>query len=107
MLNWIKKLLGFECEIDSKLFRKSLHQYPYGAADCSGAYLANITEVLVTKKGKLVTCHIRTHRPGILIGKHGDQIAGIKELMELKAISQCEHLIIDIQKETMFQGLYD
>jgi len=103
MFNTIKKLLGFEYEIDSKIFCKALVQYPYNS-DSSGAYLSHITAVWATWKGNRITVHIKTHCPGILIGKAGRQISEIKELMEY--MSKNKDLSIDIQEETMFNGLY-
>ena len=103
MINYIKNLLGIEYEIDSKVFRMSLVTYPYQSG-ASGSYLKNITKVWATiRKGK-TTVHIRTHSPGVLIGKGGVQIDEIKNLMEHFYVQPVE---IDIQEEMMFYGVYE
>ena len=100
MINTIKKILGMEHEISNKLFLKALSLYPY-LLNGNHSYKANITNVWVTKKKGNITVHIKTHYPGILIGKQGSTISGIRELMETY-IGQT--VTIDIQEETMFDS---
>ena len=101
MINTIKKILGMEHEISNKLFLKALALYPYLTSGNYHSYKGHITNVRVTKKKGNITVHIKTHSPGILIGKQGSTISGIRELMETY-IGQT--VTIDIQEETMFDS---
>lgn len=107
MLNKIKQLLGLEYEIDSKPFRQALRGYPTYmmviGEECSSSYLRNITKVTSTKRNNVVTVHITTHSPGILIGKAGSLINSIKDYMQLKS---GEIVKIDIKEEQMFNNLF-
>jgi hypothetical protein len=90
-------------EIDSKIFRKALVQYPYNS-DSDGSYLRSITSVVASFIGDAtVLVTIRTHSPGILIGKRGIQISEIKDLM---AHMSGKNVEISIVEEDMFQNLY-
>jgi ribosomal protein S3 len=104
MRNNIKKFFNMEYEIDSKIFRKALVLYPYSPNSISSSYLANITKVWATQKYEKTTVHIKTHRPGILIGKAGELINEIKKLMETMYKNS---ISIDIQEEKMFLDIYD
>jgi ribosomal protein S3 len=102
MLNKIKAFLGMKHEIDSRIFRKALVQYPYNS-ESDGSYLRTITSVKAFQSGNKVTVTIKTHSPGILIGRKGIQISAIKELM---AIMSGKEIEISIIEEEMFQYLY-
>lgn len=93
-----------ENEIDSKVYRKALVQYPYNS-DSDGSYLSNITSVKAfeSTETNIVKVEIKTHRPGILIGKQGIQISQIKQLMEFMSGKFVEIFLIE---EDMFQNLY-
>ena len=103
MKNIFKKFFGMTYEIDSKVFRKALASYPYLEEANGSDYLHSITKVWATKKGNETTVHIRTHRPGILIGKAGIQIGKIKEHMEFLYKSDVK---IDIIEDQMFWHVY-
>jgi len=90
-------------EIDSQVFRKALAAYPYLEEENRSDYLQSITKVWATKKGNETTVHIRTHRPGILIGKAGIQIGKIREYMQYLYKSDVQ---VDIIEEQMFWRVY-
>src|SRR4051812_47127839 len=91
-------------EIDSKLYRKALSTYPY-INDTSSEYLYNICSVKAFQiEDNKVLVEIETHRPGILIGKKGENINGIKEYMSEKSGNEIE---IFIKESELFQNLYD
>jgi len=103
MKNTLKKWLGMTYEIDNKVFRKALASYPYLEEANGSDYLHSITKVWATKKGSKTTVHIRTHRPGILIGKAGIQIGKIREYMKYLYNSDVQ---VDIIEEQMFWRVY-
>lgn len=91
-------------EIDNKIFRKALYQFPYNSADSTGSYLYNIVSVKAYKReNQPVLVEIETHLPGYLIGKAGWQIKGIKELMEYYCKEEVE---IFLKETDLFQNLY-
>jgi len=100
-MNIIDKI--FKHEIDSKIFRKALVQYPY-LNNTSHEYICNITSVKAFQLKNKIKVEIRTHRPGILIGMKGNQINGIKEYMNRKCGQEVEIFLIE---EDLFQHLYD
>lgn len=103
MFNQIKKLLGMEYEIDSKIFKRALTSYPYGSVESTGSYIRHITNVQAFQKGNHVRVLIESHSPGILIGKAGKQISEIREYMEYlsgKSVST------NIRETEIFRNLY-
>jgi len=104
MNNTIKKIVGLEYEIDNKIFLRALSSYPYSYDAIDSTYLSHITKVWVTYKNSKTIVHIKTHRPGILIGKAGTLINSIRQYMEELSGTVIE---IDIQEEKMFSNLYD
>jgi len=81
MINWIKKVLGFEHEIDNGFAIKALRSFPYGT-ESTGSYLTDMVSVRATRMGNLVTVYLETHRPGILIGAKGWQIKALREYID-------------------------
>jgi ribosomal protein S3 len=68
--------------ISNKPYLKALKHYPYHN-ESSSEYLYHITSVIAYQlNDNEVEVEIKTHLPGILIGKAGVQIKGIGELME-------------------------
>lgn len=103
MLNSIKKILGMEYEIDSKIYKRALASYPYGSTESTGSYISHITNVQAFQKGNQVRVLVESHHPGILIGKAGKQIGEIKEYMERLS----EKIVsIDIRQTEIFSNLY-
>jgi len=103
MLNKIKKILGMTYEIDSKIFRKALVQYPYNS-DSSGAYIREITSVRAFQNKDNITVVIKSHGCGILIGKQGKQISAIRDLMIRMSGKEVE---IKLVEDDMFNHLYE
>lgn len=104
MLNQIKKLLGMEYEIDSKIFKRALTSYPYSATESTGSYIRHITNVQAFQTGDKVRVLIESHHPGILIGKAGKQIGEIKEYMERMSKKT---VTIDIRETEIFLNIYE
>lgn len=90
-------------EIDNKVFRKALRQFPY-ISESSGSYLFDIVSVKAFERKNLpILVEIETHRPGILIGKAGWQVNGIKKLMEWYCKREVE---ISLKECNLFNDLY-
>lgn len=104
MLNLIKKILGMEYEIDSKIYKRALTSYPYRSTESTGLYISHITNVQAFQKGEKVRVLIETHHPGILIGRAGKQIKEIKEYMEELSEKIVE---IEIRETEIFRKLYE
>ena len=95
MINAIKKFLGMEHEIDSRLFKifyRSMYLYDVDA----NPYIEDVTEFYVTKISDRTILHISTRRPGFLIGKGGANINAIKKF--LQEVTEFDNLEIALKE---------
>lgn len=93
-------VLGWKHEVESKKYRKTIYQY-FSWKDWG--YETSITQIKTFKEKDKVTVMIETHRPGVLIGKAGVFIDGLKEHLnkELK-----ENIEIDLRECKLWHKLY-
>lgn len=64
-------------EIDSKMFRRYISLYFY--EDYNYEVITHFTDVRVLEEKFKFVVEITTHRPGILIGRQGSTVDGLKE----------------------------
>lgn len=93
-------ILGLKYEIDSKKYRRVIHQYFYWK---EWGYETSITQIKAFKKKNKVTVMIETHRPGLLIGKAGVFIDGLKKHLN-KELN--ENIDIDLKECKLWHRLY-
>lgn len=79
------KLFNLKYETDSKIYRKYMYQY-FRYKDW--AYETSITQVKVFKHKNNTIIQIETHRPGVLIGKAGVFIDGLRNYLQEKCNDQ-------------------
>jgi len=98
-LNWIFYLKN---KVNSKPYRREI--YDYFAIILEEKYILNfITEVKTYKeKGKIII-DIETHRPGLLIGKGGRTINGLKDYIERETKTQIK---FKLRECTLWHKLY-
>lgn len=101
LVNFFKKLFGLEHEIDKSAYIRAIARFRYHDACTSSSYIHHITNVRVMRDKNIVTVYIRTHIPGILIGKGGSNINGLKSYIEFSCNSS-RPVEIYIEEETMF-----
>lgn len=96
----IARMFGWIYEIESKKYRRSMSTYFYHTQH---AYETNITSVRSFKKKDKTILRIETHRPGLLIGKAGVFIDGLRQHLidDLK-----EDIEIDLQECKLWHKLY-
>lgn len=93
-------VLRLKHEVESKKYRKTISQYFYLK---EWGYETTITQIKTFKKKDKTIVQIETHRPGLLIGKAGVFIDGLKQhlIEELK-----ENIEIDLRECKMWHKLY-
>lgn len=69
-------IFGLKHEIKTKKYRKEIYQY-FNRKEWN--YETSITKIKAFKKKDKITVMIETHRPGLLIGKAGAFIDGLKQ----------------------------
>lgn len=96
----LARILGCKYEVESKPYRKIIYQY-FNYKEWS--YEEHLTYVKTFKKSKKTIIEIETHRPGLLIGKAGTFINGLKQhiIDETK-----ENIEIDLRECQMWHKLY-
>lgn len=94
-------VLGLKHEIKTKKYRKAIHQYFYWK---EWNYETSITQIKAFKKGNNITVMIETHRPGILIGKAGVFIDGLKQHLNEELN---ENIEIDLKECKLWHRLYE
>ena len=98
-------LLGLKHEIDSKMYRKHMSNYfRYN----EWGYETSITYVKVFKQRSDVIIEIETHRPGLLIGKAGHFIDGLKEHLEEETwkFNVIQNIKIKVKECKLWHNLY-
>jgi len=87
VLNNLKRLLGLTHEINSKEYRREIYMYFY---QLQNTYpLDFVSSIKVNKNKNNVIILIESNRPGLIIGKGGQTIDGLKN-------SLCKHFNEDI-----------
>jgi ribosomal protein S3 len=80
ILNYLRffaiRYLGFKIKVDNKKVRRSMNQYFYSN---EWNYITTITKIETYETKKGLEIFIESHRVGILIGKKGSFIDGLKE----------------------------
>lgn len=96
----LASLFGWKYEIESKPYRKLIYQY-FNYEEWS--YETSITYVKAFKKENKIIIEIETHRPGMLIGKSGVFINGLRKYLEEETKENVE---IDLRECKMWHKLY-
>ena len=96
-MNLIKKLLGLEYAVESKPYRKLIRVYGEQG-------LSNITNVTVTKKKNKTIIHVWSHHPGIFIGKAGNHISMLKDIISKVMNAEIE---FDLKDTKIFSDVFD
>tara|TARA_B110001452_G_scaffold42572_1_gene32639 strand:- start:17 stop:361 length:345 start_codon:yes stop_codon:yes gene_type:complete len=93
-------VLGWKYEVESKKYREISYQY-FNWKDWG--YETSITQIKTFKKKDKTIVQIETHRPGLLIGKAGVFIDGLKQYLKEELN---ENIEIDLRECKMWHRLY-
>lgn len=100
ILNAFLSSIGLKHEVESKKYRRTIYRY-FNWKDWG--YATSITQLKTFKEKDKVIIMIETHRPGLLIGKGGAFIDGLKQYL----ISELdENIEIDLKECKMWHRLY-
>ena len=98
---WFVRYFDFKIKVDSKKVRRSMYSYFYYHEWDYTLTLTNV-EVFESKSG--ISVLIETHKPGVLIGKAGSFIEGLKEW--LKHDLNRTDIEINIRESKLWLELY-